>query len=214
MRNGLFVISSMFLGVLFMQCKHTPVPAPEKVVVAPRNDSICFSDRVLPLFTSTCAQSGCHDNSTRQSNIDLSSYPHTISTISGNLLVQVIQDPSSHTTAGYPQLSSGEVQLLVNWVNEGMKNSVNCVPCDSSNVTFSGTVNPIIQNYCISCHSTTGTILATYNDVKVTVDNGKFLCTVEQTDITCQTMPQNLPKLSNCNINEIKKWIAAGAPNN
>jgi hypothetical protein len=207
MKNAFFIIFTVIIGVLAMQCKHV-LPVPEKVIV---NDSVCFSNEIQPLFVYDCAQQGCHDNITRQSNVNMSSYSTTVATISGSLLKQVIEDPNSHQTAAYFPLSSAQIRLVKNWVDEGMKNDVNCQSCDSSNVTFSGTINPIIQSDCISCHYNTGTILATYNDVKVTANNGKFLCTVQQNG--CQAMPQG-GRLSDCKINQIRIWVAAGAPNN
>jgi hypothetical protein len=208
----LFIVFTITLGVLVMQCRHAPFPVPQAPIVSIPNDSLCYSDQISPIFVANCAQSGCHDHITRQSNVDMSSYSNVISTISGSFLLQVIQDPGSHQTSGYMPLSDVQIQALKDWVDQGMKDGVNCYSCDSSNVTFSGTINPIIQHDCISCHSTTGTLLATYSDVKITVDNGKFLCTVLQD--TCQAMPQGSLKLIDCKINQIKKWIAAGAPNN
>lgn len=171
----------------------------------------------MPLFNSSCAQAGCHDNGTKQSGIDMSSYQSIKSTISGNLLMQVIQDPGPLGMPPDPgnKLNSTQIQLIQTWINQGMKDGIDCNgPCDSSNVTFSGTINSLLQNSCVGCHSgSSGTNLVGYANVKAQVDNGKLFCAVNH-ESGCLPMPQNAAKLSNCKIRQIKIWIDAGAPNN
>lgn len=89
--------------------------------------------------------------------------------------------------------------------------------CDTSNVTYSGTVAPIINDNCISCHGSDfpqgGVILDNYDDLKTYVDNGRFWGAINHDD-GFSPMPQNLPQLPQCELDQIRAWIDNGAPNN
>jgi hypothetical protein len=89
--------------------------------------------------------------------------------------------------------------------------------CDSTTVTYSGTIVPILLSNCNNCHSgsspSAGINYTTYAGVKAQVDNGRFLGAVSHAS-GFSPMPKNATKLNNCNLAKIRKWIAAGAPNN
>jgi hypothetical protein len=89
--------------------------------------------------------------------------------------------------------------------------------CDTTTVTYSGTVNPILTANCTGCHSganaPNGVKLDAYNFVKIQAGNG-FLVGVITHASGFSPMPKNGNMLSDCSIAKIKKWVAAGAPNN
>ena len=90
--------------------------------------------------------------------------------------------------------------------------------CDINNVTFSGAIQPLLQsNGCVSCHSgsaPSGNIsLSSYANVKVVAQNGRLYGAVNHS-AGFSPMPQGGNKMNACNINRIKAWIDAGAPNN
>jgi cytochrome c553 len=91
--------------------------------------------------------------------------------------------------------------------------------CDTANVTYTATIKPIIAQNCATtgCHDATtkesGYDMSVYADLKVAVDNNKLLAVINHQS-GVQPMPQGLPKLSDCNIAKITKWVSAGAPNN
>lgn len=92
--------------------------------------------------------------------------------------------------------------------------------CDTTNITFSQSVQPILQNICLSCHSNTtaasfgGNIrLEDYADVKVRVDDHRLIGSIAH-EAGYSPMPMGAPMLSDCKITVIKKWAEAGAPNN
>lgn len=91
------------------------------------------------------------------------------------------------------------------------------VNCDSSNVTFSQTIAPILQTNCNSCHSQSvasgGIITSGYSNVLIIVNNGKLYGSVNQ-KAGFSFMPKGGNKLSDCNLSKINKWINNGAPNN
>lgn len=92
--------------------------------------------------------------------------------------------------------------------------------CDTANPTYSLMVQPIISANCYSCHSTAnsavsggGNQLDSYAKLKVFVDNGKLVGAISHS-AGFSPMPKNSAKLNDCDINKIKAWVAAGAPNN
>jgi hypothetical protein len=90
--------------------------------------------------------------------------------------------------------------------------------CDTSNTTFSGTVQPALQTYgCLGCHSgaaPSGNILLNnYAAIKTYVQNGKLYGSITHSG-GYSPMPQGGNKMSTCDINKIKAWIDAGALNN
>ena len=89
--------------------------------------------------------------------------------------------------------------------------------CDTSNVTYSANVLPIIQQECYTCHSgssPSGNVrLDNYTYLTVYADNGKLMGTISHSP-GYSPMPQGGNKLSSCEIATIQKWINNGRPNN
>jgi hypothetical protein len=89
--------------------------------------------------------------------------------------------------------------------------------CDTTAVKYSTSVLPILSSNCISCHGgstpSAAISLDTYTGVKLQVDNGRLWGAVSHSP-NFSPMPKNSNKLSACNLNKIRIWIAAGAPNN
>lgn len=89
--------------------------------------------------------------------------------------------------------------------------------CDTTIVTYSGSVNAILTANCTGCHSgnnaPNGVVLDTYNNVKAQVGGGLLLGVITHSP-GFDPMPKNGNKLSSCNIAKIAKWIHDGAPNN
>jgi hypothetical protein len=91
--------------------------------------------------------------------------------------------------------------------------------CDTSNYTYTGAVKPLLQNSCYSCHSNStsgsgnGIKLENYTDVKLKADDGSLLGSISHSQ-GYSAMPLNAPKLEDCKIVVVQKWIDSGAPNN
>jgi mono/diheme cytochrome c family protein len=89
--------------------------------------------------------------------------------------------------------------------------------CDTTVVTYSTSVVPILSANCFSCHGgntpSAAIRLDTYAGVKQQADNGRLFGAVSH-DASYSPMPKGGTKLNPCNIAKIRKWIAAGAPNN
>lgn len=92
--------------------------------------------------------------------------------------------------------------------------------CDTTGVTLSGTVKPILQGTCYACHNASaagaagaGYNLEDYNPLKQLATNGRLICAIEHGN-GCSPMPKGGGRLPQCDIDKIKTWAAAGAPNN
>lgn len=93
----------------------------------------------------------------------------------------------------------------------------NSTGCDTSAALYTQKVVPILQQQCYSCHTPSnaggGIVMGTYATDKALALNGKLYGTINW-GAGFSPMPKGAPKMSACNINLIKKWIDAGAPNN
>ncbi|ULQ51289.1 hypothetical protein [Flavihumibacter fluvii] len=90
--------------------------------------------------------------------------------------------------------------------------------CDTlTTITYTKSVVPILQQFCYSCHSgnspSGGIAMGTYATDKAIGANGKLYGSINHSS-GYSPMPQGMPKLTACQIAQIKKWIEAGMPNN
>lgn len=87
--------------------------------------------------------------------------------------------------------------------------------CDTTNVTFSGTISPILNSNCYSCHSNAnapfggGIHLQAFADV--VTNSAKMTVSIKQTG--AKPMPPS-GKLTNCSITKFDIWVRNGMPNN
>lgn len=93
------------------------------------------------------------------------------------------------------------------------------IVCDTTNVTFGKDVLPILTKNCITsgCHDATasgGYDLRSFDGASAAVANDNQLVKSVTHDPSVVPMPQNLPKLSDCDINKIVRWVNLGAQNN
>jgi hypothetical protein len=91
------------------------------------------------------------------------------------------------------------------------------VSCDTSKVTFVLTIKPILVNNCVECHSglnpAGGLNYATYPDVTAVATSVRLLGALKHLP-GFQPMPRFAPKLPDCEILKIEKWVNEGALNN
>jgi cytochrome c553 len=93
--------------------------------------------------------------------------------------------------------------------------------CDTSNVTYSAIVNPIIQNSCAnssSCHNAAGAALSgydftSYSGLQRAAVSGNLIPAIQHAG-SLPYMPLNQAKLADCDIQKIVIWINAGALQN
>ena len=90
--------------------------------------------------------------------------------------------------------------------------------CDSTNVTYTGTIQPILAQSCYSCHSgippSSGFHLDTYEDAKNQAIIGHMMNRIRQDSIDFYPPMPKPPstKLSNCEIAQFQRWITLNFP--
>lgn len=95
----------------------------------------------------------------------------------------------------------------------------NTGPCTDSvgTVSYVQKVVPMLQQYCYSCHTGSfpsgNAVMGNYTADKAMAQNGKLYGTINHMT-GFSAMPKGMPKMSNCQIATIKKWIDAGMLNN
>ena len=152
-------------------------------VVTCSPDTVYFNQTILPLITSNCAMSGCHDAISHKEGVILTDYTHiraysSTTNPSGSTLYRSI-------VTGYmpPKgpLTSTQMASILKWMQQGAKNN-SCVAsgnCVATNVSFANTVLPTLRTNCTGCHSGTtpsaGIDLNSYATVKVQAANGKLV---------------------------------------
>jgi mono/diheme cytochrome c family protein len=191
-------------------------------------DTIYFQQMILPLLNSNCAVSGCHDPETAEDDVVLSDYQSIMATADvvpfqpdESDIIEVLfeTDPEDMMPPpGNTPLTMEQKNLLIEWINQGaLNNSCVATQCDTTNVSFSQNVFPIISNNCTGCHSgnnPSGDIsLTNYNEVKEAVLNFDLLNSILWNGLA-ENMPKNANQLSDCQIGMIEIWINDGTPNN
>ena len=95
-------------------------------------------------------------------------------------------------------------------------------PCEVSaqSVTYSGVISPIFDAHCRECHGTSvyatkapGVNFGDYQAINSYFSPSKLLGCIRH-DPGFDPMPQGREKLSDCDIQRIEAWIAAGKKNN
>lgn len=188
-------------------------------------DTVYFQNTILPLLVSNCSMSGCHNAASAQKGVVLTDYNSVISTGEVNPFdpqdselyeVLIESDPDKRMPYEKPPLSQQNINLIYAWINQGALNNF-CNECDTLNVTYTGTVKPLVELKCKGCHSGSapsgGWDFTTYTDLNTVALNGKLAGAINHSP-GFSPMPKNGQKLSDCDINKIEMWIADGAPNN
>ena len=227
--------------ILFLSClndKNTPlanlpitvdstsviIPSVPAVNCSP--DTVYFQQSVLPLITSNCAMSGCHDAISHKEGVNLTNYTNIRKEVSASNptsseLYKCLNETGDERMPPAPsaEFSLTQKSLLLKWIQQGAKNNTcsNTATCDTVNVTFSASVLPVLKTYCVGCHSaaspSAGIDLSTYAAVKVYAANGRLMGSITHA-IGYKPMPSSTSKLGACEINQIKAWVTKGTLNN
>jgi len=169
--NGTVLTALTIVLTIWMSaCKHD-VPQP---VITDNNgngggstvpcdsDTVYFNSQVLPFLVANCGQSGCHDAASHEDGVIMTSYQDIINSgivepgdpNDGDLIeVLTTNDPDDMMPPPpAAPLSNQQIQLIQTWIAQGAQNLDCSGICDTSNVTWSNTIRPIIQNKCQGCH--------------------------------------------------------------
>lgn len=234
----LFLASGLVLAGL-TGCKHEPSLGTGSAVIPPTPppsttcspDTVYFQNDVLPLFQSSCAKSGCHDVATAREGIVMVSYESIMSSgivpfntgeskvyqamIGGG---DAIMDDDIMPPPPNPPMTSAQLELIAKWINQGALNTLcESAGCDSTNVTYSGSLVPILQTYCVGCHNSSnpsyGINLSNYDGVVAVANTGQLMGSIRHQQ-GYFPMPKSGNQLSACDIAIFQIWINNGKPNN
>ena len=238
-------ISVMVFLIYFTSCKHNPGigdldPDPQDTTGNPIDttiqgvpcnpDVVYFTKDVLPILTSNCAFSGCHDAISAADGVRLNNFENVIKT--GKIksgkpddseLYEIItesKDKDRMPPAPAPRLSADQINVIRKWIVQGAKNEFcddSAGSCITVGISYSQFIKPLITTHCIGCHNPSnsggGISLDSYQGVKSIAISGKLYGAVSHTS-GFAAMPQGGQKLSSCNILKLKSWIDSGAPEN
>lgn len=224
--------------VLLDGCKHEPLDGPgtgddgggdPPIVEQPCNPNIVyFQQQVLPILTSSCTNPGpglnCHHTANDENDeIQITSYQTLMASgivQNGDLMEAITEDDPDKIMPRPPfaPLTPQQIALIQQWINQGAQNnSCESAACDTLNVTYSGTIAPLLQQRCTSCHSgaspSGGINLTQWSVVSQRALDGSLEGAVRHLP-TYAAMPPSGPQLNACRIRQIQLWIAQGAPNN
>ena len=89
--------------------------------------------------------------------------------------------------------------------------------CIDTAASYINNIKPIIEANCVTCHSPAGAggnhDYSTHPGLAEVAKNGLLVGAITHAR-GFSPMPKNRAKLTDCQINQIKRWINAGAPNN
>ncbi len=226
--------------ILLCGCKHEPPVMPELPVpnngggnggVEPPDEVVCdsntiwFQQQIQPLLISNCTMNeGCHASATDDNDgIDLTSYATLMDAgivQDGDLWEAINDDDPDRVMPRPPQtpLTPEQIALIGQWIQQGAQNN-SCEPssCDTLNVTYSGTIRPIVQARCQGCHSGAtpqgGLDFSSWSILNAVAADGRLAGAIQHT-VGYEAMPRNAPRMNDCRIGQFLQWIEAGAPNN
>jgi hypothetical protein len=190
-------------------------------------DTVYFQQTILPLLSSNCAMSGCHDVISRKDGVILTNYTNIIREVnlkspSSSDLYKCLNEKGEDRMPPAPasEFSSTNKAYVLKWIQQGAKNnacinsSINCI---TTGISFSSTIFPIMKSYCTGCHSgnspSAGIDLNTYANVKNYAANGRLYGSISHS-AGFKAMPSSTLKLGSCEITQIQSWITEGMLNN
>jgi hypothetical protein len=216
-------------AALVAACHHNAdlsIPPPKPPDPGPEfkcsHDTVYFQNTVLPVILSGCAKSGCHDEATHQSGHVLENYTEISKLVvpfnpqNSQLYTILFSNSSSERMPPDNPFSIDQKSIVYWWIAQGAYNNhCDSAGCDSTNVTYTNSIAPIIQAWCLGCHSgsnpANGLSLETYDQVVACANSGRLMGAILQ-ESGYYPMPKGGNKLSQCEINLFQKWINTGKP--
>lgn len=187
---------------------------------------ISFEREVLPILVAGCAYSGCHNAASHEDGIVLEDYQGVRSEVSaGNpnnseIYETITENPNDDDfmppSPAFP-LTSEQITIVRQWIQQGANNTTCRVPCNSENTSFAADIFPLIQDNCLGCHQPTNALgginLEDYAHIKTFVANGQLMGSIKHTP-GYFAMPPTGEKMTDCQIGQVQNWIIEGALDN
>ncbi len=213
-------------GALETTCADTTAPLdtitpPPPPYVNPR---ACFQRDIFPVLQSSCGLAGCHDGSTGENEFLATSYTTIMHSVqpgkpASSKLYRVITtsgDEDRMPPYPYSALTRAQIDSIYNWIGYGAPDEDCGESCDTTGtITFTGNIWPLVQTWCLGCHSGTypsgNTLLTNYSQISAAAGSGLLSGALRGISPNVQ-MPPSGP-LSECQIRQVEIWAADGAQN-
>lgn len=220
------------LSILALAACQQHTPFYPRVDLSPRTgpqepcdpEIIYFEKDVLPVLLSSCAYSGCHDAQSREEGVVLDNYENTLRTggvsafdPGGSELYEVLVDHGDDIMPPPPEapLDQASIDIIRDWIGQGAANYF-CKSCDTAAHSFELEIRPMVERYCERCHSGSnpdgGVLLTNYAEIKASAEDGSLLGTITATG-GFPAMPPG-GSISDCETDQLRKWLEEGANNN
>ena len=202
-KSSLIGLLTLIMGLTFVWsgCKHEPLNPEEPLPPGPVDcdtSNVTFNGSVLPIFQA--------NGPNPYYGLDLTNFDHLAAIVKNGSLIGSVK----HAEGFYPmpkagaKLSDCDIKLIEIWAND---TSFNDVSCDTNNVTYNGTVLPILKAKCFSCHSgptPQGNLdFNNYAHVAFVAESGTLLGALNH-ESGYSPMPKNGAPLDDCSISQIE----------
>ena len=191
------------------------------------DSAVCFTRDILPMLISNCTMAECHDAIDPEEDVDLTSYTSIMQgseriVRAGNpaeskLYRSLIETDRDEIMPPPPRsLTAEQIALVARWIREGARNrdcSKDSAGCDTTNVTYTTHVQPIMQRSCTGCHSGTnpsaGINLTDRTVVATRATSGRLYGSMAHL-AGFAAMPPSGGKLDDCTLATIQAWKQQG----
>ncbi|MFZ1618798.1 MAG: hypothetical protein WAT41_15740, partial [Flavobacteriales bacterium] len=218
-RIGLLLVLAAFL-FFSPSCKHEPLVDPGNLFGTGNTgggdpdpvdtcdpNTVYFDQQILPLLISNCAVPGCHNTATDDNDhIRITSYATLMQSgivQDGDLWDAITDNDPDDIMPRPPQapLTPAQIALIGQWIQQGTQNNTCVSACDTANVTYSGTIAPLVQARCQGCHSGAtpqgGLNFTSWQVLNSVAMDGRLAGAVQH-QATFASMPPTGPMLPQC----------------
>ncbi|MFP4469223.1 MAG: c-type cytochrome domain-containing protein [Bacteroidales bacterium] len=219
MKNIYIVLLVFISGILLfaVSCKHEPEDMPDPGGGGGGGGgngcdtlNVTYPATVVPIFDQYCLS--CHSGPTPSGGIDLEDYSIVAQLAQNGALLGAIRHETGYSPMpqGMLKLSDCEIAKIEIWIRD--TTFVNPPPpeCDTVDVTYPGTIMPLLEQYCLSCHSGPtpegGLNFTNYEDVAFVAESGQLLGAIRH-EPGYSPMPANGIQLSHCDITKFEIWV-------
>lgn len=244
----IYVAAPLLTLLFIVACKHSPI---ELITDLPDDDpvdttgidtnlitsdcdpdTVYFENDIYPILFTNCAVSGCHDAETHKEGINMSTYASIMASDLLDLsdpwdseLIEVVTETDPGDLMPPPpavSLTDDQIALLIEWQLQGALNN-GCTDCDTSAITYSGNIQPIMNSYCVGCHDhstpadnidlTVYVGTGSISGVSDVAADGRLTGSIQFID-PYKPMPKGGTMLQDCLIDQVRTWVDEGYPDN
>jgi len=206
------LLSALLLISFINSCRHESMIAQIPLIK--------FDTQILPIFQDNCSIAGCHDGLPGHAKLNLTDYNHIFKGVvpgqpySSRIYTAIIA-VYGRTMPPTGPLNEPQRVLIKVWIEQGAKNisdtSHTTSGCDSIHVTLSGTLNNILNTYCLACHSNVnapnrGANIKLQDSVDIAAKANRLVGSLQH-NTGYFAMPLGLPKLNPCQIAQFAEWV-------